>query len=90
MQNYFNAVGIAPAIVGQPAFYKHRGKIFAVIIMEQIDGVLDTLLEQNLKPIALQDILFGLLRLINTMNREGLMHRDMHPGNISFTYKKKR
>jgi serine/threonine protein kinase len=88
MQQKFHEIGLAPSVLGKPKFYTFSGKRFGIIVMEQIDGVLDQLLNKNLEAFTLDDILISFLDIVNKLKRAGYAHRDAHPGNISFNYKK--
>ena len=88
MQKLFHKHKLAPAILGPPIFYHHNKKLFGLIRMERIDGILDDLLKQNLDDTALQQIFLGILNIILKLDKANFMHRDMHSGNISFTYRR--
>jgi tRNA A-37 threonylcarbamoyl transferase component Bud32 len=87
MQRRFHEAGCAPNVVGQPTFYSHRGKDFAVIRMETINTVLGAYLSTNeLTVNALDEVVVGLFKLIAKMRSAKLTHGDMHSGNIGVSY----
>lgn len=88
LQRQFHDKGLAPAIIGKPTFYKHKGKGYGVINMEKIDGVLDEILSKNLQPASLDNIAHGFLYLVHQLDIAKYAHRDAHPGNIGFTHKR--
>lgn len=87
-QKIFHAQGLAPEIMAEPLFYTYKQKTFGVIFMEQIDGILDSLLQRDLKPEALDVILVQFLEIVRQLNDLKIAHRDMHTGNISYQYVK--
>ena len=88
MQKKFHAIGLAPNVIGTPKFYTFKGEQFGIIVMEQIDGVLDKLLKENLYDSTLDEIIVSFLDIVRKLKGAGYSHRDAHPGNISFNYQK--
>jgi tRNA A-37 threonylcarbamoyl transferase component Bud32 len=86
MQKIFHKHGIAPAIIGSPKFYKHKGKDFAVIVMSRIDVVMQDLLDQPITDEAREQIWTAIVSLLSTMRKYKLAHNDMHWENLAMVY----
>lgn len=86
LQRVFAEKGLAPRIYRGPVFYSSNGKEFVGLVMERIDGTLDSLLEQAFEPDARADLVAAVLSLLGLMEHFNLTHGDLHTGNIGYRY----
>lgn len=84
MQRKFSEFGMAPVVIGDPVVYKYKRKKFAIVQMGQIGGVVDDLMRVSLKKAALDDLFFGLMKIVLQLRRFEMSHGDFHTSNIGF------
>lgn len=88
IQQLFASHGLAPKVIGNILYTKHKNKPIASYLMERIDGTLKSLLKKpNLSDDSLLQIISALLTLIGKFQEYKLTHGDFHTENIAYQWK---
>ena len=83
MHKRLDRLGLAPKFYGADIWYN-----CGIIEMEEMDGILYNFLLEKRDDKTLDNILSQLKSLLIKKNKEGIIHGDLHTGNIAYKYQK--
>jgi tRNA A-37 threonylcarbamoyl transferase component Bud32 len=88
MQDKFAKMELAPVILDEAKYFFHKGKKFAMLTMEVVDGDLLALLERGLPLNDIQNIAEDITDMIGILFKNGMTHGDFSLANMSYTFSK--
>lgn len=88
MQKRFHKLGMSPPVIDHCSYTPKGGERVHFILMERIDGVIDSFLQKRAPSNLLDTMVDRLFQIIQKMEKENLTHGDFHTENIGFVYKR--